>query len=158
MNTSHISRRIAVLVVAAALAAVLSAPAQADPPPHGLSSGYELEYFSPGTGGADSASVPVRPDDRADRAIAPAAQPTGIRPDDRAFRGLGRVTDSAPVRPDDRADRRLPIVSVLPEPVSSTGFDWVDAGIGAVAAFGLALLIAVASIAGLRHRRAAALS
>lgn len=38
------------------------------------------------------------------------------------------------------------------------GFDWVDAGIGAGLAFGLVLLVAAASVGGLRRRRTAALS
>jgi hypothetical protein len=181
MRKSHISRRIAVAVLASAFAVVVAAPAQADSPPHGLSSGYEFEYFGPGTIGVDGASVPVRPDDRADRAIASAAQPSAVRPDDRAFRAWGPVPVVAPVRPDDRADRRLPHgdggiatdpilivgddkgnvplgVNYAPTLVSTpNGFDWGDAGIGAATAFGLALLAGM-SIAGLRYRRAAAVS
>jgi hypothetical protein len=62
------------------------------------------------------------------------------------------------VRPDDRAGRISPTaVPALPA-TAADGFDWTDAGIGAVGAFGLALLLAGASVLGLRHRRAAALS
>jgi hypothetical protein len=66
------------------------------------------------------------------------------RPDDRAgMLGVGAVT-AKPIatRPDDRAGIRGPgsVPTVL---VASSGdaFDWGDAGIGAVGAFGLALLL-----------------
>jgi hypothetical protein len=134
MNTSQSIRRIAVAALVAAFAVVFAAPAQGGSP-----------------------AVPVRPDDRADRTIAPASQPSAVRPDDRAFRGPGAVPAAAAVRPDDRADRSLPIGSVVALPTAGVGFDWTDAGIGAAAAFGLVLVAAGVSLIGLRHRRAPAL-
>jgi hypothetical protein len=135
MSKRHINPRLAVAVLAAVFAVVLPAPAEADTPGGTLPEGYVYEYFGPGT--------------------APADDP--VRPDDRAFRGTG----SAPVvvmLPDDRADRRLPNTGVVAAATIADRFDWVDAGIGAGSAFGLALLVAGASVIGLRHRRAAALS
>ena len=49
---------------------------------------------------------------------------------------------ASPVRPDDRGDLRGP--GAAPTVVlrqTSSGFDWEDAGIGALGAFGLALLL-----------------
>ena len=70
--------------------------------------------------------------------------PSSIRPDDRAeARGPGAV-ESLPngVRPDDRAGVRGPgaVPTIFAQP-SGDGFDWGDAGIGALGAFGLALLL-----------------
>jgi hypothetical protein len=82
------------------------------------------------------------------------------RPDDRATHGPGAIAASQPsdpVRPDDRADRRLPNTSVEAQPTTAGRFDWIDAGIGATAAFGMVLLVAGALLVGLRQRRTAAL-
>lgn len=80
-----------------------------------------------GVGGATSMSGSIRPDDRAD-ARGPgglAVVQSGIRPDDRAaVRGPGAI----------------PTVFATAGP-SADGFDWADAGIGAVGALGLALLL-----------------
>jgi hypothetical protein len=134
MNGSHIIRRIVVAMLACAFAVVMAAPAQAD-------SGVRPDdraIHGPAAVAAGAPSKPVRPDDRADRAIAP-AQP-------------------AAVRPDDRADRRLLTIGVEALPTRTDGFDWTDAGIGAAGAFGLLLLVAGASLLGLRLRRAPVLS
>ena len=90
---------------------------------------------------ADPPGLITRPDDRAGihGANAPAStmQPASVRPDDRAgIRGVGTdLTQSTPVRPDDRAGIRG---VGAPEGVATglsvsggSGFDWVDAGIGA---------------------------
>jgi hypothetical protein len=60
------------------------------------------------------------------------------------------------VRPDDRAGRLSP-TAVPALPAAADGFDWTDAGIGA-GAFTLVLVVAGASVVGLRSRRATALS
>lgn len=90
---------------------------------------------------ADPPGLITRPDDRAGirGANAPAwtMQPASLRPDDRAgIRGVGTdLTQSTPLRPDDRAGVRgvgVPEIVANALPVSGgSGFDWVDAGIGA---------------------------
>jgi hypothetical protein len=154
MSKRQINPRLAVAVLVAVFAVVVAAPAQADTPRSTLPSGYVYEYFGPGT---DLADDPVRPDDRAERTTALAAEPA-VRPDDRAFRGTGRTPLIVVLGPDDRADRSLPGSGVVARATIADRFDWADAGIGAGAAFGLALVVAGASVIGLRHRRAAALS
>jgi hypothetical protein len=154
MNSNHIIRRVAVALLAGALAIILAAPAQAD----SRARPDDQAIHGPGAVAAIASADPVRPDDRADRTVVRAEQPSAARPDDRAFRGIGPVLVVSPTRPDDRADRQLPTVAVEALPTTDDGFDWTDAGIGAVGAFGLALLLAGASVLGLRHRRAAALS
>jgi hypothetical protein len=154
MSKRHINPRLAVAVLAAVFAVVLAAPAQADPPGDTLPSGYV--YFGPGTNLADDSTL------RNDRAhfperTAPAAEPA-VRPDDRAWRGTGTNPFRFILLPDDRADRRLPNTGVVAGATTADRFDWGDAGIGAGAAFGLALLVAGTSVIGLRHRRTAALS
>jgi hypothetical protein len=150
MNTRHINPRLAVAVLSAVYAVVLAAPAEADPPGDTLQRGDV--YFGPGT------DDPVRPDDRADRTTPPVAETWAVRPDDRAFHGTGPLPFNVILLPDDRADRRLPNTGVVGGATTADRFDWADAGIGAGAAFGLALLVAGTSVIGLRHRRAAALS
>jgi hypothetical protein len=150
MNRSHITRRIVVATLACAFAVAMAAPAQARPD--------DRAVHGPGVVAASVSGDPVRPDDRADRTIAPAAQPAAGRPDDRAFRGVGLVPAASPVRPDARADQSLPTIAVEALPRTADGFDWSDAGIGAAGAFGLVLLVAGASVVGLRLRRAVVLS
>jgi hypothetical protein len=134
MNRNQSIRRIAVAVLACAFAVVAAASAQADT---GIRPDDRTTH-GPGAVAAGAPSKPVRPDDRADRAIAPAAQPAAVRPDDRADRGLPTIAAEA-----------------LP---TTDGFDWTDAGIGAVGALGLVLLVASASLLGLRLRRVPVLS
>jgi hypothetical protein len=70
---------------------------------------------------------------------------TSVRPDDRAnLRGPGALDQIATpsVRPDDRADVRGPgAVPTVFLTQSPSGFDWSAAGIGALGAFGLALVL-----------------
>ena len=74
--------------------------------------------------------------------------PTALaeRPDDRGgMLGVGAaVITSSSTRPDDRAGTRgpgsLPTVGAMASS-SGDGFDWADAGVGAVGAFGLALVL-----------------
>lgn len=89
-----------------------------------------------------------RPDDRGGMlGVGAAAIASGsTRPDDRAgTRGPGSVGGSqTAVRPDDLAGVRGPgsIPTVFVASSSSRdGFDWDDAGVGAVGAFGIALLL-----------------
>ena len=138
MNSSHLPRRIGTTLLAALAAAVIAAPAQADPP--------QLEQAA-----QPQAS---RPDDRASR---PSPSAATVRPDDQAFRGPGQVPLATPVHPNDRADRISP-QAVPALPAAADGFDWTDAGIGAAGAFALVLVAAGASVAGIRSRRATALS
>ena len=153
MNGSHIIRGI-VVAMACAFAVVMAAAAQADSSVRP----DDRAIHGPGAVGAGAPAEPVRPDDRADRTIAPAAQLVAVRPDDRAFRGVARVPPVSPVRPDDRADRRLLTIAAEAFPPTADGFDWTDAGIGAAVAFGFVLLVAGASVVGLRLRRAPVLS
>lgn len=149
MSRSHIIRRIAFTALAAAFVLVVAVPGQADssarPDDRAIRGHSALNTGAPGE--------PVRPDDRANRTIAPTAGQAAARPDDRAFRGVG-VLIAAPVRPDDRADRSLPTIAVEALPTTADGFDWTDASIGAAGAFGLVLLVAGGSLVGLHLRRA----
>jgi hypothetical protein len=95
------------------------------------------------------AALAERPDDRAGLigvGLAAGAPASSARPDDSGdLRGPGAfasATTQTAVRPDDRTGVRgpglAPIVVARP---SSSGFDWADAGIGALGAFGLALVL-----------------
>jgi hypothetical protein len=92
--------------------------------------------------------------------LAPAA--LAERPDDRpGLHGPGAQAhvEAVSVRPDDRPGIRGPGAAatlILAEPDS--GFDWADAGIGALGALGLALALlgAVQSASKARRRHAAA--
>ena len=78
-----------------------------------------------------------------------------MHPDNRATHGVGAIEAEKRdivLRPDDRADRGLPgTPAVVVQPASSSGFDWVDAGVGAAATLGVVLLIAGASVIRLRQ-------
>ena len=83
-----------------------------------------------------------------------AAADAVVRPDDRVVHGPGAIVAAqrdVVLRPDDRADRRLPIDAPVAQPTTGEGFDWVDAGIGSAATFGLVLLAAGASVMRLRQ-------
>lgn len=79
-----------------------------------------------------------------------------IRPDDRPTHGPGAVATAqldVVLRPDDRADRRLRGATVaIVRPTTAGGFDWADAGIGAIATLGVLAVAAGASVMTLRHR------
>ena len=78
-----------------------------------------------------------------------------MRPDDRPTHGPGAVAAQSDVvvRPDDRADRRLPGATVaIVRPATTGGFDWADAGIGAMATLGVVVVVGGGAIAGLRRR------
>ncbi len=113
--------------------------------------------------GAGMAIGSTRPDDRATHgqgAIVLEQRTDVVRPDDRARHGQGAIVlerRSDAVRPDDRATHgqgaiefeqvaRADQVPVIAEAGSAsargTGFDWLDAGIGAAAALGLGLIVA----------------
>lgn len=121
----------------------------------------------PGAVGLDGSTEVVRPDDRAWRGTgaAPAiltSEARNFRPDDRATHGPGALGGSEIVRPDDRAWRGtgpapiiVPVVSPSPR---VDGFDWTDAGIGAVGALGFALLLAGASAIVARRQRVVAMT
>lgn len=95
------------------------------------------------------AALAERPDDRAGLigvGGAVAASSASDRPDDSAaVRGPGAFasTIETSVRPDDRVGVRGPGLAptVVLTQTPSSGFDWGDAGIGALGAFGLALLL-----------------
>ena len=94
------------------------------------------------------AALAERPDDRAGLlgvGGTGTTASTATRPDNSgALRGPGAFVAvvASPVRPDDRGDLRgpgaAPTVILTQAPA---GFDWEDAGIGALGAFGLALLL-----------------
>ena len=93
-------------------------------------------------------ALAARPDDRGGMlGVGAAAVTSGsTHPDDRAdARGPGAVDRlQSAVRPDDLAGTRGPgsIPTVFVASSSSRdGFDWDDAGVGAVGAFGVALLL-----------------
>ena len=86
-----------------------------------------------------------------------AAAADGVRPDDRDMHGPGAIAVAQRdivVRPDDRADRRLAgvAVAVAAQPAATEGFDWADAGVGALATFGLVLLAGGVGAVALRRR------
>ena len=118
--------------------------------------------------GTVAAEGSTRPDDRATHgpgAIGVVATATAVRPDDRATHGPGVfATDTATqvVRPDDRAWRGVgpaPTIEPTESPlVHVDGFDWADAGIGALGALGLGLLLVGASLLAIRRQRATAFS
>ena len=134
-----------------------------------LAAGVSVALVGPAQG------APVRPDDRADRTIAPAEQSV---PCDRIYFGTGTYLVDPAVRPDDRADRKLPSATsdggmvtgenkrdvrlgVNYEPTLVAGtpqphrLDWGDAGIGAGGMLGLVLLATVLTLVALRYRRPA---
>lgn len=126
------------------------------------------------TTGAIAASHPDNRPTHGPGAVALEQQDGVVRPDDRATHGTGAVgirmaTDA--VRPDDRATHgqgaiaieqlpgsgQVPVLgSGEPEAVRVDGFDWVDAAIGAAAAFGLGLIIAGGVALALRRAQAPA--
>jgi len=105
-------------------------------------------------------AVGTRPDDRAgirganapSFASAPAASSTAIRPDDRAgIRGANApsfrtapAVSSRVLRPDDRAGARgigaTAVAATGLAAAAGSGFDWVDAGIGAAGTLALMLV------------------
>ena len=95
------------------------------------------------------AALAARPDDRSGVigvGLASIAPVSLARPDDSgALRGPGAFVsaDQTSVRPDDRAHVRGPGLAptVFLSLAPSSGCDWGDAGIGALGAFGLALLL-----------------
>ena len=93
------------------------------------------------------------------------------RPDDRANHGTGAAAlqlRSDVVRPDDRANHgtgAIVLEQVTPagqtgesEAARIGGFDWLDAGIGAAAAFGLGLIAAGSVVLARRRPRSPAYS
>ena len=100
-----------------------------------------------------------RPDDRSGMlGVGAASAPVSTtRPDDRpGARGPGALASSirSSTRPDDRAGLRGPgAISVAVVAPATDGFDWADAGVGAVGTFALALLLFGALILTLRTRR-----
>ena len=94
------------------------------------------------------AALAERPDDRAGL-HGPGAQAqftaVSVRPDDQSgVRGPGAqsLDLAASVRPDDRAGVRGPgAAPTVFLTQTDSGFDWADAGIGALGAFGLALVL-----------------
>ena len=116
--------------------------------------------------GTVAAQGEIRPDDRAMHGPGAAlgqdeSSSRAARPDDRAVHGPGSVGDSSvAVRPDDRAWRGVgyapAAVAVEVEPVGGRdGFDWGDAGIGALAVFGIGLLTLGGTTLFIRHQRVA---
>ena len=94
------------------------------------------------------AALAERPDDRAGlRGPGAQTEVTAVsaRPDDRpGIRGPGAQSPvlAASVRPDDRAGVRGPgAAPTVFLTQTDSGFDWADAGIGALGAFGLALVL-----------------
>ena len=84
-----------------------------------------------------------------------AAAADGMRPDDRPTHGPGAIAavrHDTVVRPDDRADRRFPVTGSVTPTVRDDGFDWGDAGIGALATTGVLLALAGGAVTGLRRR------
>jgi hypothetical protein len=157
-------KRIAFLLVSIT-AAVLPASAAAQ----GATSGVRPDdraTHGPGAIASTNLEHAVRPDDRAWRGLGPEPIRVAVvgavaRPDDRANHGVGALTTSLtrPVRPDDRAWRGIgpePTVVPIDSPtVTVDRFDWLDAGVGAAGALGLALLLAGASVFAVRRHTAA---
>jgi hypothetical protein len=115
------------------------------------------------------ASTAVRPDDRA--GIRGIEQPLSTYYTPKALKAMGdrynaeaqlfATQSGSAVRPDDRAGIRG--VEQQPQTVyvtQSHGFDWSDAGIGALSAFGASLLLAglmLVAVHQRRHQKVAAL-
>jgi hypothetical protein len=170
MFKKHSINRVTLAALAAGVSVALVGPAQA-----GSSAPVHPDDRADRTFPAAEQSWPILPDDRADRTIAPAEQSV---PFDRIYFGPGTQLIDPPVRPDDRADRKRPSatsdggmvtgenkrdvrlgVNYEPTLVASTPqphrLDWGDAGIGAGGMFGLVVLAALLTVAGLRYRRPA---
>ncbi len=165
MKTRKLNKIIRRLALGLAVAAIAAPAAQADP-----------WYDDSGIAG----NATVRPDDRAVRVSPLGAPETAVRPDDRpGLRGPGAVIDAVSLRPDDRAIRVTPVsapeTAVRPDDrpglrgpgaapqdsplqivIRPGGFDWTDAGIGAVFALGLVLLAGGAALVARRHRQTSA--
>jgi hypothetical protein len=126
--------------------------------------------FALTAGGA--AAYPLEPGERGDNGVAPAhvdpqlqqaLRVDAVTSPEAARAVSGRVdfttTGSANARgeiaPADRALllRQPPSLPTAVPASSGDGFDWVDAGIGAVGALGLVLVLAGASAIGFRRRR-----
>ena len=121
------------------------------------------------TGSASGADGPLRPDDRAGTrgpGTLTGSSVALVHPDDRAGAKGPGATDSTPstyVRPDDRAGPRGPGALVLANPasnvkivrVSSDGFDWPAAFVGAASSLGLCLLFGAALVLRPRGRTTA---
>ena len=113
-----------------------------------------------GVGAISATTDAVRPDDRAATrgpgSFASAVE-LSMRPDDRAeSRGPGAIGGSfeTATRPDDLAGLRGPgAVPIEVVTTSADGFDWVDASVGAVGAFGLALILFAMLTIAARTRR-----
>ena len=126
MKTRKLNKIIRRLALGLAVAAIAAPAAQADP-----------WYDDSGIAG----NAAVRPDDRAVRVSPVSAPETAVRPDDRpGLRGPGAAPQDSP----------LQIV------IRPGGFDWTDAGIGAVFALGLVLLAGGAALVARRHRQTSA--
>ena len=129
--------------------------------------------------GAGTAIGSPRPDDRATHGqglVVLEQRTESIRPDDRATHGQGAIVlgqDNAAIRPDDRATHgqgaiqleqvtrsgQVPVIaSGGSEAASGGGFDLVDAGIGAAAAFGFGLIVVGSLVLARRRTRAPAYS
>jgi hypothetical protein len=158
MFGKHIIRRIGVATLAAAFALVLAAPAQADWPAQADSSVRpdDRAIHGPGAITLGVPDAPIRPDDRADRSL----PDTGFE----GSSGTGLIVgdDKQNVQVGVNYYRRFELPQELgrePTQIVSTGdgFDWGDAGLGAAAAFGVALLALAAALSlrgGRRLRRA----
>jgi hypothetical protein len=95
----------------------------------------------------EGATASTRPDDGAKHGVGPlgGSLAQAVRPDDRAWRGIGPEPVLVPV--------------AAPAPTSSAdGFDWTDAGIGAVGAVGLVLVLAGGAVFVIRRNRVPAFS
>jgi hypothetical protein len=128
--------------------------------------------------GTTAAIGSTRPDDRATHGQAGFVleQNDGVvRPDDRTMHGQGAIAAEQSrdvIRPDDRSihgpgateleQMRVDQVPVIAPSVSGAervdGFDWLDAGIGAAAALGLALILAGSVVFVVRRTQAPAYS
>jgi hypothetical protein len=109
--------------------------------------------------GAGASSDPNRPID-----VVAATRGADLAPDDRVRHvpNATRSVRSADLAPDDRFIHRpgseVRITPVVRRAGVGDSFDWVDAGIGAAAAFGLGLLLMGASALVLRRQRPTAFS
>jgi hypothetical protein len=152
-------KRFTYLALALASVALIGATtAQADIRPD------DRANHGPGAVALVGSTTSVRPDDRAWRGVGDppvSGASAGVRPDDRATHGPGALGSADVVRPDDRAWRGIGVAPVIVETAPASrvaGFDWADAGIGAAAALGLALLLFGLSALVLRRQRVTALT
>jgi hypothetical protein len=166
---ARLQKVITALTLALAISAVLVGDAQAAGRPDnragirgiGSQSTDMSDVFTRAVARAQAVQA-VRPDDRAgQRGVGTTPMSTPVALTDVFERAVLRHNASTTLRPDDRAGLRgVGTALADPAPVTatvSTGFQWADAGFGAVAALALILILAGLTAARANHHRGQAI-